>query len=376
MASSYPTSIDTLTTPTANTVIAGHGQLHSDTSSAVMALEAKVGVDSSAVTSSLDYKVTNTSSSDPGHKHTLANGATDVTASVAEVNVLDGIPATLTATELGYVDGVTSAIQTQLGTKAPTASPTFTGTVTLPTGLTGIASLASGVVSAVTAPSGAIVGTTDTQVLTNKTITSPVVRAYDGWIDANESWAYASASTITVPSGAASKYQKGDRIKWTQTTVKYGVIVSVADTVLTIAVNSDYTVANAAITVNYYSHEQNPMGYPHWFNFVTTHGGFSADPTYIFNYKIDGNAITINYESVYSPGTSNSTAFTITVPVAATQAESALILLKDNTTYATSTGIAYFTSGTTVNLYKDVAQTTWTNSGTKGAHFNSFTYKF
>ena len=39
---------------------------------------------------------------------------------------------TVSSTELGYVDGVTSAIQTQLNTKAPLASPTFTGTVTLP----------------------------------------------------------------------------------------------------------------------------------------------------------------------------------------------------------------------------------------------------
>ena len=39
---------------------------------------------------------------------------------------------TPTHTELNYVDGVTSAIQTQLDTKAPTASPTFTGTVALP----------------------------------------------------------------------------------------------------------------------------------------------------------------------------------------------------------------------------------------------------
>lgn len=36
-------------------------------------------------------------------------------------------------TELSYVKGVTSAIQTQLGLKAPLASPTFTGTVTVPT---------------------------------------------------------------------------------------------------------------------------------------------------------------------------------------------------------------------------------------------------
>lgn len=40
-----------------------------------------------------------------------------VTAAAAELNVLDGIPATLTATELGYSDGVTSAIQTQLNAK-------------------------------------------------------------------------------------------------------------------------------------------------------------------------------------------------------------------------------------------------------------------
>lgn len=95
-------------------------------------------------------------------------GAVSMTATGTELNVLDGIPATLTATELGYVDGVTSAIQTQMNLKAPLASPTFTGTVTLPVALSGIAKLTSGVVSAVTAPSGAIVGTTDTQTLTNK----------------------------------------------------------------------------------------------------------------------------------------------------------------------------------------------------------------
>ena len=56
-----------------------------------------------------------------------------VTSTAAELNVLDGIPGTLTATELGYVDGVNSAIQTQINTKSPTASPTFTGTPAAPT---------------------------------------------------------------------------------------------------------------------------------------------------------------------------------------------------------------------------------------------------
>lgn len=39
-------------------------------------------------------------------------------------------------TELSYVKGVTSAIQTQMNLKAPIASPTFTGTVTIPTPFT------------------------------------------------------------------------------------------------------------------------------------------------------------------------------------------------------------------------------------------------
>lgn len=38
----------------------------------------------------------------------------------------------VSATEIGYLDGVTSALQTQLNLKAPLADPTFTGTVVLP----------------------------------------------------------------------------------------------------------------------------------------------------------------------------------------------------------------------------------------------------
>lgn len=42
-------------------------------------------------------------------------------------------PVTADHTELSYVDGVTSPIQTQLDAKAPIASPTFTGTPAVPT---------------------------------------------------------------------------------------------------------------------------------------------------------------------------------------------------------------------------------------------------
>jgi len=43
---------------------------------------------------------------------------------------------TPTHTELNYVDGVTSALQTQMDTKAPLASPTLTGTPAAPTAAT------------------------------------------------------------------------------------------------------------------------------------------------------------------------------------------------------------------------------------------------
>jgi len=56
-----------------------------------------------------------------------------VTASAAEINILDG--ATLTTAELNYVDGVTSAIQTQLDAKAPTTSPVITGVASISGGV-------------------------------------------------------------------------------------------------------------------------------------------------------------------------------------------------------------------------------------------------
>ena len=52
-----------------------------------------------------------------------------VTATAAELNIMDGV--TATAAEINYVDGVTSNVQTQLNTKAPSSSPTLDGTVTI-----------------------------------------------------------------------------------------------------------------------------------------------------------------------------------------------------------------------------------------------------
>lgn len=57
---------------------------------------------------------------------TFTGTATIPTAAITTLN-LGGVAVTATAAELNYVDGVTSNVQTQLDAKAPLASPTFTG---------------------------------------------------------------------------------------------------------------------------------------------------------------------------------------------------------------------------------------------------------
>ena len=59
-------------------------------------------------------------------------------------DALASLGLTATATELNYVDGVTSAIQTQLDTKAPSASPTLSGTITITGGTQSWTAIASG----------------------------------------------------------------------------------------------------------------------------------------------------------------------------------------------------------------------------------------
>lgn len=94
---------------------------------------------------------------------------------------------------------------------------------------------------------------------TGATLTSPILQGLvDGWIGANEAWAYASSTTITVPTDATTKYDIGDLIKMTQTTVKYFVVTGVTSTVLTVAGVAGVSVANATISANYYSKSRNP----------------------------------------------------------------------------------------------------------------------
>lgn len=92
----------------------------------------------------------------------------------------------------------------------------------------------------------------------------------DGWVPAGETWTYAGADdptfTLTIAGvDLTGKYQAGQRVKLTQTSAKYFIITLVAfstDTTLTLYGGTDYDLANAAISVPYYSPVKAPFGFP------------------------------------------------------------------------------------------------------------------
>lgn len=81
---------------------------------------------------------------------------------------------TSTHTQLNFVTGVTSAIQTQLDAKAPLASPTLTGTPLAPT------AAAATNTTQIATTAHVFAERTNTATLTNKTLTAPVINSPTG----------------------------------------------------------------------------------------------------------------------------------------------------------------------------------------------------
>lgn len=96
----------------------------------------------------------------------------------------------------------------------------------------------------------------------------------DGWTEVTDSWSYASASTINVPTDATTDYVKGVKIRLKQGgAYKYYVGKTIAATLITVIVNADFTVANTAITDIAISYNDSPGGWPEWFAFTPTISG-------------------------------------------------------------------------------------------------------
>jgi len=142
---------------------------------------------------------------------------------------------------------------------------------------------------------------------------------WDGWLEAKETWTYNTAQIATVASGATTRYQKGDKIRWKQGgEYKYGCIKAVTDTAIEIIKNTVYTFTDSGITNNYISRVANPMGYPHWFNYefteITASGSMTvSDVIYsTCRYRYEAGMMTIHFRISMTLGGTASTTLTLT----------------------------------------------------------------
>lgn len=245
------------------------------------------------------------------------------------------------------------------------------------------------IATSINASGASLVGITPSgasgSVLTNIGNDKPAVFApapassTDGWTAATDTWTYASATTFTIAGvDRTAIFAKGTRIKLNQSGNKYFVVASSAfstDTTVTITGGTDYTLANAAITSPFYSYEQSPQGYPGWFAYTVTWGGFSADPSSVTSkFAVDGKTCFVQIQ-VGSVGTSNNTATTFSIPIAAgvTQTGIPMGSVHDNGTTLTTLGVMNVTAtSATASAFKGPDQGGWTNSGAKGLWVSAF----
>lgn len=143
----------------------------------------------------------------------------------------------------------------------------------------------------------------------------------DGWISTADVWNYASASSFTVSGDQTAKYPAGTRLKFVQTTTKYAVVISSSygapNTTVNIAVNTDYTIANAAISSNVYSYADNPQGYPMLFNYTPATTNITlGNGTLSGVFSITGKTVFARAKFVLGSTSAMGTGPTIGLPVA------------------------------------------------------------
>lgn len=204
-----------------------------------------------------------------------------------------------------------------------------------------------------------------------------------GWTASSDTWTYASSNSFTISgSDKTVIFTKGTRIKASNnSTMFYGTVASSSysssTTTVTLVGNSDYSLSNSAITNPYYSYQANPQGYPGWFNYTPTWGGFSSNPTSVIaRYYVVGNSVNVHLHCG-GGGTSNATSLTVTAPIAAAQNYWAgLVDSYDNSNQQNNPGVAITTSGSsTLTIQKDLTNSPWTASNVKCTNF-SINYEF
>lgn len=129
-----------------------------------------------------------------------------------------------------------------------------------------------------------------------------IEEAHIGWSSISATLTYASADSPTFVANTSidltSVISVGMKIKLTQTTVKYFIVTAITSTTITLYGGADYTLANATITLPYFSSMKSPFGFPlnpdKWSVIVTdTVGRSQATPSSGVWYNVGSLGITV-----------------------------------------------------------------------------------
>lgn len=206
----------------------------------------------------------------------------------------------------------------------------------------------------------------------------------DGWTTIESTLTYASSTTFTMKGDLTGQYCIGDKFKIVQTISKYFALFNISYssgtglTTFTVIGNPTYPVANGPITAAYYSKQENPVGYPHVFDYVPTLTGWSSAPTdTIYRWSLKGTLLSVFIRQA-TAGTSNATTMTITAPYTskniANMSWIGCAWCQDNGVFVPNSNCNIVANSSTIKFTREDG-TNWTSSGNKRVSNANLTYE-
>lgn len=193
------------------------------------------------------------------------------------------------------------------------------------------------------------------------------------WLHIANSGTYISASSFSLVGDFSSYLAKGTKLKFTNSGTKYAHVVSAVfggvNTVVTIAVNTSYTIANAGIS-NVYASERCPIDFPSLFSLSSSNVvGFSVLPTsVVVSYYVHNKVCTMIMRCA-GYGTSNSTSFYCNTPFSSNGSFDNIILpasyCYDNGSNKLNAVSVMNAGASRIDLFPDHSGSGWTASGNK-----------